>query len=261
MGVLKNKTCIVTGAARGIGASLATQYAELGANVVLIDINEERLKEVEKKLIKQGTKVLALTTDVTCEREIKKAIETIEGYFTTIDILANCAGISTSKVLIDVDVEEWEKVFNVNLKSVFILSKFVAKSMIKNKVENGKIVSISSQASKVGEHGNGVYCASKAGVNSLTQVLALELAEYGISVNAVCPGFVDTEMLRDVFDKRSKIHGKSPADYKKELTDQVPLKRLASPDEIANFMVYLSSNDANYITGTALTIAGGKTLI
>ncbi|MEH7486229.1 SDR family NAD(P)-dependent oxidoreductase, partial [Priestia megaterium] len=127
--------------------------------------------------------------------------------------------------------------------------------------ENGKIVSISSQASKIGELGNGAYCASKAGVNSLTQVLALELAQYGITVNAVCPGFVDTEMLRDVLQKRSVIEGKAPEEYEMMLTNQVPLGKLALPEEIAEFMLFLSSEKANYITGTSMTIAGGKTLI
>ncbi|MFB0636140.1 SDR family NAD(P)-dependent oxidoreductase [Bacillus rugosus] len=259
---LEGKTCIVTGAARGIGKALAIKYAEKGANIILIDINKENVeataREIEEGL---GVRVLPLVVDVTSSQEISSALEEIEAQFTKIDVLANCAGISTSKLLIDLEEEDWDRVFNVNLKAIYLLSKGVAKNMIKNEVKDGKIVSISSQASKIGELGNGPYCASKAGVNSLTQVLALELAQYGIAVNAVCPGFVDTEMLQDVFLKRSVIEGKAPEEYEMMLTSQVPLGKLAKPEEIAEFMLFLSSEKANYITGTSMTIAGGKTLI
>ncbi|PEA36862.1 hypothetical protein COD13_28955 [Priestia megaterium] len=259
---LEGKTCIVTGAARGIGKALALKYAEKGANIVLIDLNKENVEATAKEIAEGlGVTVLPLVVDVTSSKEINAALQEIESQFTKIDVLAHCAGISTSRLILDIEEEEWERVFNVNLKSLYLLSKGVAKNMIKNKVENGKIVSISSQASKIGELGNGAYCASKAGVNSLTQVLALELAQYGITVNAVCPGFVDTEMLRDVLQKRSVIEGKAPEEYEMMLTNQVPLGKLALPEEIAEFMLFLSSEKANYITGTSMTIAGGKTLI
>ena len=150
---------------------------------------------------------------------------------------------------------------NVNLKSIYLLSQKVAKNMITNKVKSGKIVNISSQASKIGEYGNGVYCISKAGVNMLTQVLGLELAEHGISVTAVCPGYVNTEMIQEVFQKRGPLEGMTPKEYEKSLTDLVPLKRLVEPEEIAEFILYLSSDKADYITGVSLTIAGGRTLI
>lgn len=258
---LKGKTCIVTGAARGMGKALALKYAENGANVVLVDLNEKDVVATAHEVEALGVKVLPLVVDVSSTQEINNALQKIETEFKKIDVLANCVGISTSRLIIDIEEEEWDRVFNINLKSIFLLSKAVAKNMIRNKVENGKIVSISSQASKIGELGNGAYCASKAGINSLTQVLALELAEYGISVNAVCPGYVDTEMLQEVFRKRSVIEGKSPQEYEALLTNQVPMGRLAQPQEIADLMLFLSSDKANYITGTSLTIAGGKTII
>jgi NAD(P)-dependent dehydrogenase (short-subunit alcohol dehydrogenase family) len=258
---LKGKTCIVTGAARGMGKALALKYAESGANVALIDLNEKEVLATAHEIETLGVKALPLVVDVSSTQEINNALDKIETEFKQIDVLANCAGISTSRLIIDIEEEEWDRVFNINLKSIFLLSKGVAKNMIRNKVENGKIVSISSQASKMGELGNGAYCVSKAGINSLTQVLALELAEYGIAVNAVCPGFVDTEMLQEVFRKRSVIEGKSPQEYEELLTDQVPMRRLAKPEEIADLMLFLSSDKANYITGISHTIAGGKTLI
>lgn len=259
--LLEGKLCVVTGAARGMGKSLALKYAENGANVVLMDLSKEGLEAAAKEIEAMGVKALPLMVDVASSKEIDAAISEIESKFTKIDVLANCAGISTSRKMIDVEESEWDKVMNVNLKSAYLLSKRVAQNMIKNKVQNGKIVSISSQASKIGELGNGVYCVSKAGMNMLTQILGLELAEYGISVNAVCPGYVNTEMVQQVFQKRGPLEGMTPKEYEKTLTDTVPMKRMAEPEEIADFMVYLSTDKANYITGVSLTIAGGRTLI
>jgi len=259
--LLEGKLCVVTGAARGMGKALAIKYAENGANVVLMDLNKEGVEAAAKEIEAMGVKALPLAVDVASSREIDHAINEIESKFTKIDVLANCAGISTSRLMLDVEEAEWDRVLNVNLKSAFMLSRRVAQNMIKNKVENGKIVSISSQASKIGELGNGVYCVSKAGLNMLTQILALELAEYEIAVNAVCPGYVNTEMVQQVFQKRGPLEGMTPKEYEKTLTDKVPMKRMAEPEEIADFMLFLSSEKANYITGVSLTIAGGKTLI
>lgn len=259
--LLEEKLCIVTGAGRGIGKALALKYAENGANIVLVDLIEENIQSVAEEVREYGVKALPIVLDVTSESQILDAIEEIESHFKQIDVLANCAGISTSGLLIDVSEREWQRVFDVNLKSIFLFSKHVAKRMIEKKVENGKIVSISSQASKIGELGNGPYCASKAGVNSITQVLALELAQHGIAVNAVSPGYVNTEMLQEVFQKRSKVEGKLPQEYENLLTVEVPMNRLAEPEEIADSMVFLSSENANYITGISLTVAGGKTII
>lgn len=259
--VLEDKLCVVTGAARGMGKALAIKYAENGANVVLMDLNKEGIEAASKEIEALGVKALPLVVNIASSMEIDNAVNEIESKFTKIDILANCAGISTSRLMLDVEESEWDKVINVNLKSVYMLSKRVARNMIKNKVKNGKIISISSQASKIGEFGNGVYCVSKAGLNMLTQILGLELAEYGISVNAICPGYVNTEMVQQVFQKRGPLEGMTPEEYEKALTDTVPMKRMAEPDEIADFMLFLSTDKANYITGVSLTIAGGKTLI
>lgn len=128
------------------------------------------------------------------------------------------------------------------------------------KYKYGKIVNISSQASKVGEAGNDPYCASKAAVNVLTQVLALELAPYNINVNAVCPGYTDTVIMQQVFEKRGPIEGMSPKEYEENLLSNVPLKRMAKPEEIGELIAFLASDRSNYITGVAITIAGGKVL-
>lgn len=255
------KNCIVTGSAGGIGRALAYKYAENGANIALLDVNSDGLNITARSIEAMGVKALPILVDVTSPEEISKSMDRVEAEFKHIDILANCAGISISKLLLDIEEKEWDRVFNVNLKSIFLLSQRTAKNMIANNVKNGKIVSISSQASKIGELGNGVYCVSKAGINMLTQVLGLELAEHGISVTAVCPGYVNTEMVQQVFQKRGPIEGMTPKEYEKRLTDSVPQKRMAEPEEIADLMIYLSSEQANYITGVTITIAGGRTLI
>lgn len=259
--IMMGKTCIVTGAARGMGKILALNYAKNGGNVILIDLDKEGIELTAKKIKSMGVEALPLVVDVASSKEIDTAMEKIESKFTKIDILANCAGISTSNLMLDIEETEWDRVMNVNLKSVYMLSRRVAQNMIRNKVSNGKIVSISSQASKIGELGNGVYSISKAGINMLTQVLGLELSKYGISVNAVCPGYVNTEMVQQVFQKRGPIEGMTPEEYEKTLTDTVPMKRMAEPEEVSDLMLFLSSNKANYITGVSITIAGGKTLI
>lgn len=261
MKTLAGKLCIVTGAARGMGLAVAKKYAEHGANIVLMDLNQEGLEAAAQEIEALGVKALPLMVDVASAQEIDLAIKDIESKFTKIHVLANCAGISTSRLIIDVEEAEWDKVMNVNLKSAYLLSKRVSQNMIKHNVENGKIVSISSQASKIGELGNGVYCVSKAGLNMLTQILGLELAQYGICVNSVCPGYVNTEMIQQVFQKRGPLEGMTPKEYEKTLTDTVPMNRMAEPEEIADLMLFLSSDKANYITGVSLTIAGGRTLI
>ncbi|WP_434663310.1 SDR family NAD(P)-dependent oxidoreductase [Klebsiella sp. MISC125] len=258
---LTGKVCVVTGAARGIGKAVAIKYAACGADVVLIDLDKEAIERVAHEVESYGVSVLPLAVNVASAAELNAAFLKIEAKYKKVDVLANCAGISVSKLLKDLTEDEWQRVFNVNLKSIFLLSTMVARNMIEQGVKNGKIVSVSSQASKIGEVGNGPYCASKAGLNALTQVHALELAEYGISVNSVCPGYVDTEMLREVLQKRSLVEGKSPDEYEKQLMAQVPMQRLAKAEEIAEFMLFLSSDGANYITGTSMTIAGGKTII
>ena len=163
-------------------------------------------------------------------------------------VVVNCAGISTAGLMKDVGLSAWDLVMDVNTKAVFHISQLAAKQMIDNKIK-GRIVNISSQASKIGERANGVYCVSKAAVNMITQVMGLELAEYGITVNAICPGYVRTDLLVQVFNERGPLEGMTPAEYEKLFTDRVPLGRLAEPEDIAKYTYFLASDDASYATG------------
>ena len=163
--------------------------------------------------------------------------------------------------MIDLTPGEWERVINVNLRGTWFFSQLFAKQLRDSDKKKGNIVTISSQASKIGESANGVYSISKAGLNSLTQVLGLEYAQYGISVAAVCPGYVNTEMVQEVFQKRSIVEGKTPQEYERELTKDVAMGRMCQPEEVADLMAFLAGGRADYITGVTVTIAGGKTLI
>lgn len=257
----EGKNVVVTGAAGGIGSVVAKKFAENGAGVALLDMNEEGLRATARDIEALGPAAFPIMTDLASGASIAKAMEEVGNKLGAIHALANCAGIVGACNLIDLDESQWDLVMNVNLKATWLVSRLAARNMIANKVPHGKIVSISSQASKLGEAGNGAYSISKAGVNSLTQVLAQELAGHGIAVSAVCPGYVRTEMMVKVFNERGPLMGMTPEEYEKTLNARVPMGRMAEPDEVAELILFLAGDKAHYITGVTHTIAGGSTLI
>ncbi|MGN1014490.1 MAG: SDR family NAD(P)-dependent oxidoreductase [Butyricicoccus sp.] len=262
MKVFSNQVCIVTGAARGIGKAVAMKFAENGADVVMMDINLELLKTSAQDVHNaHGVKTYPIYVDASSVESIQDAMNQTEALVGSADILANCAGISTSRKMIDVDADEWDRVININLRSMYLFSRLFAQAQQKHNKHRGHIVSISSQASKLGEYGNGVYSISKAGVNMLTQVLGLEYAELGITVNAVCPGYVNTQIMQEVFVKRGPIEGMTPQEYETKLTARIPMGRMCEPEEVADVMAFLASPRADYVTGVTLTVAGGSTVI
>lgn len=256
------RLCLVTGAARGIGKACAMKFAEYGADVIMVDINKEAVEKSAVEVAEAyGHKAYAYAADLSDAKACESLMKDVNEKIGTVDVLGNCAGITVSKCMIDLTVEEWTRVMNVNLRSIWCLSKAFAKQLKDSDKTKGNIVSISSQASKIGEFANGVYSVSKAGINSMTQVLGLELAQYGISVTAICPGYVNTEMVQEVFQKRSIVEGMTPEEYEKTLTKDVALKRMCEPSEVAELMAFLAGGRGDYITGVTVTIAGGKTLI
>ncbi len=258
----EGKLCVVTGAARGIGKAVAVKFAEKGAGVAMLDINRELLAVSAGEVAERyGVKTWPVYVDASSTDSINQAMDQVLEAAGSPDVLANCAGISTSRKLLDVEDGEWDRVMNINLRSMFTLSKRFARAAQEAGKRGGHIVSISSQASKLGEYGNGVYSISKAGVNMLTQILGLELAELGITVNAVCPGYVNTEMMQEVFQKRGPIEGMTPAEYEAALTARIPYGRMCEPEEVAELMAFLASPKADYVTGVTVTVAGGSTLI
>lgn len=259
--IFAGKNVLITGAAGGIGQAVAKRFAEGKANVILLDNREQLLIQVARDIEKTGVKAFPFCVNLNDMNDITSVFNKIFADEIAIDVLVNCAGISTSKLLIEVENDDWDRIMNVNLKSVWLISKLVARNMIEKNTVNGKIVSIASQAARIGEYGNGVYSISKAGIVMLTQVLSLELAKYGISVSGVCPGYINTDMMQEVFKKRGPIEGMTAEQYEKRLVESVPMQRMCESDEIADLIAYLASPNANYITGVCITIAGGKTLI
>lgn len=254
---LKNKRVLITGAAQGIGYETAKVFASYGANIHLVDI--QSCSKQAEKLREFGISTSFSRTDVSSAKEVSDAVKEATNSLGGIDILVNCAGISTSGKIHELTLEEFGRVMSINAESVFLFSKEVANLMIKNHIA-GRIVNISSQATKNPEYGNGGYICSKSVVNSITQVMAIELAEYGINVTAVSPGYINTEIMQKVIRERSRLENKTESEFEFELLENVPLRRMAEPSEIGEFIAFLSSDKASYITGVILTIAGGSTL-
>ncbi len=251
---LEGKTAIVTGAGQGIGEAISLCFGRNKANVVAVDINIDLAKKVANK-IKEESNSLAIPVkvDIANPSEVESSMNQIFEKFGKVDILVNNAGISPRNPkggrtpVYEITIEEWHRVLNVNLMGAFYCSKAVIPSMIKNR--KGRIVNISSSVGKTGS-GEGSagahYAASKAGLISLTQSMARELAEYGILVNAICPGLVDTPM-----------RATSSPEVNKKLMEKIPLGRFARPEEIANVVLFLVSESASYITGEIIDVNGG----
>lgn len=249
---LNNRVAFITGAAQGIGKATALVLARYGADIVATDVSVNGLKDLLVEIRDMNKKAEAVSLDVCNKSDVISGVRKAIKEFGQIDILVNCAGIIESDLIIDLKEQDWDKVMAVNTKGTFLVCQAVAKEMIKRNY--GKIINISSQAAKTGEFGNAVYCASKAAVIMLTQVLALELAEHGINANAICPGYTDTSMVRS----RGPLEGITTEKFVENLLSSVPLKRLARPEEIAELVAFLASDKADYITGEAVLITGGK---
>ena len=241
---LKNKIAIVTGARQGIGKGIVLALAKEGCNVVVSDIIEEDCKKVVEEIEKLGVQGLTVKCDVSKKEDVDNLIKKTIEKFRQIDILVNNAGIYPFIPFMDMKESDWDKVMDINLKSVFLCSQAVAKEM-KN---GGKIVDISSIASFVGFEGLVHYCASKGGVNAMIRALALELALKKINVNAVAPGAINTPGAA------------SSEEQTKQTITAIPLARMGTPEDIANAVVFLASEKADYITGQIIVVDGGWTL-
>ena len=242
---LKDKVAIVTGSARGIGKAIAQRFFQEGAAVAVNDVNLEKAGEVVHEAESQGRKALAVRADVSNEKEVKEMVSKVNSKFGRIDILVNNAGIIKRGSTEDHSYDEWDKVIAVNLRGTYNCSKAVIPIMKKQRC--GKIVNISSIAGKVGDIASAPsYGSSKGGINALTKSLARELAGYGICVNAVAPHAIETEMSAEWSDEK-----------RRQLIAQIPLGRLGRPQEVAAAVLFLASDEANFITGEILDVNGG----
>lgn len=242
---LKGKIALVTGASRGIGREIALKLSKEGSDIAFFySNNEEKAKSVVRELEGNGVKARGLKVDVSKESQVTDAVEKIEKEFGAIDILVNNAGITRDNLLIRMSEKDWIDVMDINLKGTFLTTKAVARKMMKKRY--GKIINISSIVGVGGNVGQGNYSASKAGIIGFTKSMAQELASRGIRVNAVAPGFIETDMT-DILKEEVKT----------EMLKKIPLKHLGKPEDIANLVVFLASSKADYITGQVININGG----
>jgi len=246
---LKNKVVIITGARRGMGKADAILFAENGAKVCLADISQEECEKVADEIKKNGGEAMAVKCDVTNEKEVEAMVKKTVDKWGKLDILVNNAGICQFKPFLEMTEDEWKRTLDVNLKGYFLCAKAAAKEIIKNK--SGAIVNIASIV--MGQMGKGMaglahYSASKGGIAALTKTLALELAPYNVRVNAIAPGAIDTPMA-------------SSAEMDPKMLEMtlamIPLHRMGKAEEIANTVLFLSSEASSYITGSIVVVDGG----
>jgi len=252
---IKGKVAIVTGGARGIGAGIVDGFAKEGANLVIGDIMFDDAQELAEKLTNDGVNVLAIRTDVTKKSDTENLVSATLHEFGKIDILVNNAGVLKVTSFVNLDEEEWDRVNDVNAKGTYLMSRAVVPHMIT--ARQGKIVNISSLAGKRGSPGLAHYSASKFAIISITQTLAKELGEYNINVNAVCPGTLRTQMWEAILDGRATRQGIPREQFWNEWIEQIPLKRPQTPEDVANIVLFLSSEVARNITGEAINVNGG----
>ena len=254
---LKGKVAIVTGGSRGIGAAIVEGFVKEGANVVIADIGVITAQKLAEKLGKRGAKLLAVKTDATKKSDVDNLATITMKEFGKIDILVNNAGVPPVWLkFVDLEEEEWDRVNDVNAKGVYLVTRAVVPHMIAAKY--GKIINIASMAGKEGFAGWDHYAASKFAVIGLTQSLAKELGESNINVNDVCPGMVRTHLWDGVLEARSKLEGPTPDQIFDSTVEQyMPLKRPQTSEDIANVVLFLSSEVSANITGESVNLTGG----
>ena len=238
------KVAVVTGAAQGIGKTIALCLAEKGASLVVCDINLEMATETAREIETAGGSCLALQADVTSLPDAERIIKESTERFGAVDILVNNAGITKDNVLLRMKEEQWDQVMAVNLKGTFNCTKAAIKLMLRQK--RGTVINIASITGLMGNPGQANYSASKAGVIGFTKAIAREYAERGITVNAVAPGFIATAMTDAIPEKEREA-----------LINQIPLQRLGTPLDVAHAVCFLASEQASYITGQVLGVNGG----
>lgn len=246
--MLKDKVAIVTGGTRGIGRAIALKLADHGANIVINYRNSDKEAEELKAILEEkGVKVLTVKCDISNFEDSKNIMDKCKEVFGKIDILVNNAGITKDTLIMRMKEEDFDNVIDVNLKGTFNCAKHASAIMLKQRF--GKIINMTSVVGIAGNAGQVNYAASKSGVIGLTKSLAKELGSRGITVNAVAPGFINTDMTASLSEK-----------VKEEASKNIPLKRLGDPEDVANLVGFLASDTANYITGQVINVDGGMVM-
>jgi 3-oxoacyl-[acyl-carrier protein] reductase len=243
--MLKDKCAIVTGAGRGLGRAIALRLAELGVNIVVNYRNSEKeAEELMQEIKAKGVEGLMVKADVSSFKECEELVKSAVEKFGKVDILVNNAGITKDTLLLRMKEEDFDKVIDINLKGCFNTTKHISSVMLKQK--SGRIINISSVIGLIGNAGQANYAASKAGIIGFTKSCAKELGSRGITVNAIAPGFIETEMTDVLSDK-----------LKDNMINNIPLKRFGNPKDVANLVAFLAGDDSAYITGQVINVDGG----
>lgn len=246
----KGKVAFVTGGSRGIGKAIIEQFAEEGAKVALIDINEVALLEAEESLKAQGYDVFAQKADVVNAEEVETIMEEVVKRFGSLDILVNNAGVTRDNLLFKMTDSDWQQVMDVHLKGSFNAARAAQRYMVENKY--GRIINISS-ISALGNRGQANYATAKAGLQGLTKTLAIELGKFGITVNSVAPGFIETEMTKDT----AKRIGVPFAKLIEASVKEIPVNRSGKPADIANAVAFFADEQSSFVNGQVIYVAGG----
>jgi 3-oxoacyl-[acyl-carrier protein] reductase len=253
MATPEQRVALVTGAARGIGAAVARRLASDGAALGVLDLEESACASTVDAITSAGGKAIALGADVSNAEQITAAVDRLAKEYGSVDILVNNAGVTRDNLLFKMTEQDWDTVIAVHLKGAFLASKAVQKYMVERKY--GKIVSMSS-VSALGNRGQANYSAVKAGLQGFTRTLAIELGPFGINVNAVAPGFIATDMTDDT----ARRVGVTPEELRKQAASITPVRRVGQPEDIANTIAFLTSDESSFITGQIIYVDGGRKL-
>jgi ketoreductase len=257
--MLQDKIALVTGGGTGIGKAIGLQMAKNRAKVAIGSRNRSRLAGAAAELEKLGLPVLPISMDVRKKDDIQRAVDEIVSKWGAIHILVNNAGISGLSLIDDPDDSKWFNIVDTNLNGMYLITKEVLKHMPDH--DGGRVINISSVLGKFGVLGYTAYCTTKHGMIGFTRALALEVVNRGITVNTVCPGWVDTEMAVQGINETATFQGITPEQFKAQAIAGVPIKRFLEADEIAELVCYLASDQAKGITGQAINICGGQTMV
>jgi NAD(P)-dependent dehydrogenase (short-subunit alcohol dehydrogenase family) len=255
-GLLADRVAFVTGAARGIGLAIAQRYAEEGARVVLGDVDSSAVEATAQTLAAAGVGATGVAVDVTSSESVQAALKACLERHGRVDIVVANAGVMYLGHVLDTPLREWQRVIDINLTGAFLTCQVFGRQLVEQGT-GGMIILTSSFFGLRGGRENGAYAASKFGMVGLMQCLAAELGPYGVLVNAVCPGQVDTQLLRTFFRDRALLRHESEQSVRRSLEDRVPLGRLAQTEEVADAYVFLASGLNRYITGQSISVDGG----
>jgi NAD(P)-dependent dehydrogenase (short-subunit alcohol dehydrogenase family) len=256
MALMDGRVALVTGGARGIGLEVGRRFASAGAAVVLADVAEGAVQEAADRLRADGARVAGVAVDVTDEGSVAAAFDQAEAELGAVDVLVANAGVLVLERALDLSVRDYRRVLEVNLTGTFLTCREGARRMVRAG-RGGRIIVSSSLFGLRGGVENAAYSSSKFGVVGLAQCLAAELGGDGITVNAVCPGQVDTVMIRDLIAERARLTGSSPEEVERVMLARIPSRRMALPEEVADCYVWLASDMAAYVTGQSIVVDGG----